>query len=134
MNLLRTDFLETGIFGLLTNSDQSLMLCTLEHAYPVGEGQVKTYFPKILPGVYTCKRGMHRLEGMAQPFETFEIMGVEGHDNILFHAGNVNADSSGCVLLGLSRLGDKEILQSRAAFQQFMESLKYVDSFELVVT
>lgn len=131
-------FTPTGIFGVLTTDDGvGIFAHTLEHAYhdvnnpdPVANH----YIPKVPPGTYTCVRGMHELAGMAQPFETFEITGVTGHTDILFHSGNTNADSAGCVLLGLQRVGDEEILQSRVAFQNFMELTKYVDSFELIVS
>ena len=133
MKLTRTDFLATGILGTLTTTDLSLEFFTLEHAYLDNSDGTDKFVPKVPPGVYTCKRGMHQLDRMPIPFETFKITGVVGHDNILFHVGNTNADSSGCVLLGKMRLTKTEILQSRAAFAAFMDSLKYVDLFELTV-
>lgn len=131
--LKRLSFLETGVFGELL-SDSSIHFCfTLEHAYADYSTNPPTYVSKIPNGVYTCKRGMHILEGMSAPFETFEITGIPGHTNILFHVGNVNADSAGCVLLGTLQAEGSEILNSRLAFTQFMDSLKYLDSFDLTV-
>ncbi len=130
MKLTRTDFTKYGVFGILISEDQSDVYCTLEHAYPQTDG---TYISKLLTGTYTCVRGIHQLEGMAHPFEAFEIQGVPYHTNILLHVGNTNSDSSGCVLVGLSRI-DTEILHSKDAFVKFMDSLMGVNSFVLTVS
>jgi hypothetical protein len=56
-------------------------------------------------------------------YNTFEIVPVPGHSRLLFHVGNVEEDSLGCVLIGSSfgQVGGKAaILGSRAAFQRFM--------------
>lgn len=111
LTLKRTDFTLDGIFGVLLDETGQQIAMTLEHSY---DGQ-----PKIPPGQYLCYRSMHRLEGMDHDFETFEIRGVEGHSNLLFHWGNFNKDSSGCILLGESRTGEM-ITHSRDTFQKFM--------------
>ncbi len=129
MKLTRTDFTKYGVFGLLISEDQSDVYCTLEHAYPQTDG---TFLSKIPNGQYICKRGIHRLEGMTSDFETFEIQGIPYHSNILFHVGNINSDSSGCVLLALSRI-ETEILHSKDAFVKFMDSLVGINSFTLTV-
>ncbi len=115
-----------GIFGVLMVG--STEFACLEHAYPQPDGGYK---PKLQPGTYVCVRGQHRLD--SGPIETFEITGVPGHSGILFHYGNYNRDSNGCVLVGKEREGDM-ITLSRTAFQNFMDLLKGVDSFNLIVT
>jgi hypothetical protein len=130
MRLLRTDYLATGIFGLLLSENTAYSWYTLEHAYDDGQGGFK---PKVPGGVYTCQRGSHQLLGMAFPFETFEITNVPGHTNILFHVGNTNSDSAGCVLLGAARQADIGILESRVAFQMFLDTLEGVASFDLTI-
>ena len=130
VELVRTAFLPEGIFGLLSPDGASLLLYTLEHSYSDGTG----FVPKIPPGTYTCVRGIHQLAGMAQPFETFEIQGVAGHTNLLFHVGNYNQDSEGCVLLGLSRQDNTTILHSKEAFDAFMKLQDGVDQFTLTVS
>lgn len=122
--LTRKQFLDTGIFGELRDEKGGLVAVTLEHSY--------SCVPKIPPGTFTCKRGMHRLESMNQDFETFEIMDVPGHSNILFHFGNVNGDSAGCVLLG-EEVWHEMITKSRITFAAFMALQAGVDSFELLV-
>lgn len=137
MKLTRTDYLETGIFGFLADEYGANMYCTLEHAYPIvpdGGSASTNYAPKLPNGIYECIRGMHQLQDMIAPFETFEITGVPGHTNILFHSGNFNSDSAGCVLLGMARIGNSEITSSKIAFQKFMEEMTGIDSFELEVS
>ena len=130
MNLVlkRTDSTEDGIFGVLTPIDSdAVIVYTLEHAYNGPEWQ-----PKIPNGVWICKRGMHTLEHHPEPFETFEILGVPGHTNLLFHVGNFNQDSEGCVLLGNSR-SLNAVIGSRGAFAHFMDLQKGCDYFTLTV-
>ncbi len=127
MLLERIHFLAEGIFGQL--SDDSGFSChTLEHSYPVGE----SYEAKLPQGDYLCRRGFHQLAD-GKSFETFEIAEVPGHTGILFHWGNYNKDSAGCVLLGMKRLPTM-IMFSRKAFNSFMYHLKGVDEFTLMVT
>ncbi len=133
MILSRHDYLPTGIFGTLFDNSlgSNFLLMTLEHSYfPASKFVPLTFTPKVPPGVYVCKRGIHQLEN-AIPFETFEITGVPDHTGILFHCGNKNDDSKGCVLLGMARQDDLSILQSRLAFQKFMAQLEGVNQFEL---
>jgi hypothetical protein len=74
---------------------------------------------------------------MTEPFDTFEITDVPLHNNILFHPGNYNDDSEGCVLLGkaygMKLNGGKMIVNSRNAFDHFMYLQEGVDSFVLIV-
>lgn len=125
LKLIRRECKADGIFSDLCAENGVKLYSTLEHSYDCK--------PKIPNGTYTCVRGKHRLHGMTEDFETFEITGVEGHQGLLFHWGNWQQDSSGCILLGLSRSGDM-ILHSREAFADFMEGLKGLDSFTLVVS
>jgi hypothetical protein len=85
----------------------------------------------IPPGVYRCKR----FHG-AKYKDTFEIV-VKGHTALLFHAGNIEEDSLGCILLGSTRgkLGkDRAVLNSGNTFKKFMARLEDVDEFTLTIT
>jgi len=131
--LKRNRFRQDGIFGELLKDNGDGFVVTLEHAY---RDQNLNYSPKIPEGSYTCVRGMHRLDGMTEDFETFEITNVPGHTNILFHVGNFNNDSSGCILLGSNVLkadAGWSIQSSRVAFTRFMELQEGVDKFTLIV-
>lgn len=133
--LTRTEYLSTGIFGLLLSEDDELELYTIEHAYatqPDGTVGSLVYQPKVPQGAYTCVRGTHALSnGVA--FETFEITNVPGHTGVLIHPGNSENDSHGCVLLGLSRSGDL-ILHSKDAFNKFMKLQTGVNEFKLYIS
>ena len=129
LKLIRSKFELYGIEGELFD-DKGLHVCfTLEHAYQQPDG---SYLPKLPVGFYLCQRGQHRLNGMTNSFETFEITAVPGHTNILFHKGNYNNDSEGCVVLGKA-IGTGCILESALAFGAFLQLEEGIDSFTLSV-
>ena len=123
-----------GIFSDLRTPNGDLVAQTLEHAY---ENDIQELNAKIKPGMYLCKRGKHELHGMTEPFETFEVTGVPGCVGILFHWGNYNRDSEGCILVGKSieRAEDQTqmVTHSREAFAAFMRLQEGVDEFTLIV-
>jgi Family of unknown function (DUF5675) len=132
--LKRLEFREDGIFGELLSGTGEFICITLEHAYPV-EGSDPQ--PKVPEGVYKCQRGTHQLHPDKPKFETFQITNVPGHWGVLFHQGNYNKDSEGCVLLGTG-LGwtaqkQKMITGSKIAFDKFMKLFAGVDDFTLEV-
>lgn len=122
-----------GVFGRLLDEHGQEIAVTLEHAYESG---VEGYSPKIAAGTYTCQRGFHLLHNMTQKFETFEITGVDGHTNMLFHWGNWNRDSDGCILLGKQRVQSDQgdmVTFSKHTFEKFMALQAGLDSFALMV-
>ncbi len=132
--LTRTRHEADGIFGEL-RSLKEMVAYTLEHAYDDGLGR-GSFCPKLPAGVYTCKRSQHRLHGMTNDFETFQVMDVPGHSGILFHAGNFNQDSEGCILLGSAIApyrGGHMITNSRKEFAEFMALQRGVSEFKLEV-
>lgn len=132
--LNNSQFRSDGIFGELVDDNHNLIAHTLQHSY--GD-DASGWTPKIPDGEYLCVRGMHRLHNMTEDFETFEITGVEGHTNLLFHWGNYDADSEGCVLLGMgiaeSAPGIQMITFSKAAFARLMKIQERCDHFTLHV-
>lgn len=134
--LTRKDRRPDGIFSELRNQTGELLAVTLEHAYPSPFPEGSGWAPKIPNGTYTCRRGQHRLHGMTEDFSTFEITGVAGHQNLLFHWGNYNKDSEGCVLVGkaLAQAGASEMItNSRATFAELMELQAGLEHFTLTV-
>lgn len=135
LTLDRCMFEKDGIFGVLRDESDNVIAVALEHAYP----KDSRFLPKLPDGTYTCKRGMHRLHGMTNAFETFEICGVPGHTNILFHWGNYNKDSEGCVLLGRRVVQNPDspkeqmITSSKNTFLKFMDIQKGINQFTLIV-
>jgi len=84
----------------------------------------------IPAGMYHCRR----FRGTKWP-TTFEIL-VPGHTALLFHAGNVEADTEGCILLGetTSKLtGHRAVLNSGRTFARFMELTQHRSDFDLLV-
>lgn len=125
-----------GIFSVLSDSQGKEIAKTLEHAYPCDNGSVGGYIPKVSAGSYLCQRGFHRLHPDKPGFETFQVMGVKNHDGILFHKGNVQDDSKGCILVGRSVITGptgQMIEASRIAFDAFLKLLVGFDSFQLSV-
>lgn len=133
MRLTRSAFRKDGIFGRLYNEHGVPVAYTLEHAY---EQLGNLWLPKLYEGQFICVRGIHKLHN-GIPFETFEITGVKGHDNILFHAGNFDKDSEGCVLVGQAIAkqadGNQMITNSKHTFADLMSSLTGVREFMLTV-
>jgi Family of unknown function (DUF5675) len=123
---------DDGIFSTLFFNDEKFAV-TLEHAFEDADG---AYFPKLLRGAtYKCVRGPHQLEHGPR-FEAFEITGVPGHSGILFHVGNFNKDSDGCVLLGASLHTESSawwIDDSLDTFKRFMAAVADVDEFDIIV-
>lgn len=130
LKLENIEFSEHGIFGILEDENNFFALNTLQHAYPSNDAFL--WKPKLPPGDYVCVRGFHRLPSMVDVFETFEITNVPGHTGILFHVGNFNKDSEGCVLLAYGRKGN-DLIESKAGFQAFMDYVDGIDQFDLTV-
>jgi len=115
-----------GTFGVLLFNNTPFAV-TLERQWLNNKPSISC----IPAGNYICKRVNSPKFG-----DTFEITGVPGRTHILFHKGNVDNDSHGCVLIGekFGILGaDSAILDSKGGFNEFMAILKEVDDFNLTI-
>lgn len=68
--------------------------------------------------------------------ETFQVMNVPGRDAVLFHAGNVVADTHGCILLAqyFGKLKEnRAVLNSGATFKAFMDLMAGYASANLTI-
>ena len=84
----------------------------------------------IPAGQYLCKR----YHSKKYP-NTFEVTGVEGRSKILFHSGNTEKDTKGCILIGsrYGLLGSRHaILRSKIVFDKFIKALG--DDYEFILT
>lgn len=127
--LRRIAYRPDGIFSVLL-LDGAPRFVTLEHAYQNPSG----WQPIIPAGEYQCQRGTHQLTSSG-PFETYEVTGVAGHTGLLFHWGNANKDSEGCVLVGMQfgLYASAQVLVSRPAFLNFMDWASARQSLSLSV-
>lgn len=132
LKLVRGQFRKDGIFGSLLDEYGNELAVTLEHAYQDGTD----FWPKLPDGVYRCVRGIHHFNGATTGFETFEITKVPGHTGILFHVGNYNKDSDGCILVGrnIVPIADCQAISASAlTFDDLMDFLEEVNEFTLTV-
>lgn len=82
-------------------------------------------------GSYTCRRVMSPKFG-----STFEVINVQGRQEILLHKGNIEEDSHGCILIGEQfepLNGEPAILASAKGFQEFLDLTELMDNFNLFV-
>ena len=122
--LHRVSILPDGCFGVLMY-DNVPFAVTLERTYDPGNTV------KIGLGNHECHRSRYNRGN----YDTFEIT-VPGHDRILFHKGNTELHSEGCVLVAesFSTFGDKPgVALSAEGFKEFMLRTRDVDSFILEV-
>ena len=116
---------ETTLGVLIIEDDPRY--CTLEDAWLNNEIGISC----IPCGRYACARVLSPKFG-----DTFEIKNVPQRSHILFHAGNTNLDTRGCVILG-STFGEvagvPAVLGSRDAYNRFLKRLQDVDAFTLDV-
>ena len=95
---------------------------------------------RIPAGTYRCQRTWYVKGG----YETFEIMHVPNRSRVLFHRGNTQEDTEGCVLVGLRvgtlKVADEDsgerkykiaVLSSRKAFKVIMKSQEGKSAFWL---
>ena len=115
--LTRKLYREDGIFGELVSEDGTHIFQTLEHAYQTDDG----WYPKVQEGVHPCIIYQSPKHGYNVPL--LNALEDQGHTYEL-HSGNYNADSIGCILVGLTQLlepnGVMMITGSKTAFGQIM--------------
>lgn len=114
-------------FGVLIEDYEGPFAVTLEDPWKLNVPNISC----IPTGKYICKRVYSPRFG-----NTFEIKGVPGRTHILFHKGNTEADTRGCILVAEEfgvLTADLAILKSRAGYEEFMEKLKGEDYFVLTI-
>ncbi len=117
VTIQRTHSRADGTFGVLDIN--GLPICvTLERKW----AENRTGESCIPAGCYVARRVLSPKFG-----NTFEITGVGGRDAILFHWGNIDLDSHGCVILGENFIsgtrGQCSVASSKIAFAEFMQQL-----------
>jgi len=80
---------------------------------------------------YLCQR----YSSMKYP-DTFQIINVPGRSYVLFHAGNIDEHTKGCILLSqyFGKLkNNRAILNSGKTFKDFMTLMTGIDRFHLTI-
>lgn len=86
----------------------------------------------IKAGTYRCVRSFYYKGG----YQTFEII-VEGHTRILFHKGNIEEHSLGCVIVAESFGvfgGKTAVLDASHGFSELMQLSAGLQEFPMIVT
>jgi len=129
--IIRSPSNEDGTFGMMLDG-QSPFCLTLEREW-VDNKKGESCIPN---GIYLCKRVQSPKFG-----NTFEICNVPNRTEILFHKGNIEDDSHGCIILGEQfepirtyEHGLKNgVLSSGKAMEEFLERTEGIDEFRLYV-
>ena len=117
---------EDGTFGVLIHNNIPFCL-TLEPEWQNNKQNISCIPPKH----YTCQKVNSPKFG-----STFEIKRVPNRTHVLFHKGNVETDTLGCVILGEqfeSLNGKCAILRSGKAFDEFINLTKGLITFNLQI-
>lgn len=125
--LLRVAYTEIGTFGVLIYNNIPFAV-TLERAWS-GNKVGTSCIPE---GNYKCSRTLSPKFG-----DTFEVKEVPGRTHILFHKGNLEEDSHGCILVGEQfefwSDGRPSILASKHGFEEFLNIFRHDNDFELEI-
>lgn len=117
---------EWGTFGVL-RIQKEVFCVTLEPADRLNRVNVSS----IPAQQYLIERHQSPTFG-----ETFRVKDVPGRSAILFHPGNVQGNTEGCILLGqyFGKLKEnRAVLNSGASFKAFMEALSGHDVAHLTI-
>ena len=127
VELIRLEKGDDGTFGVL-RLDGRVFCVTLE---PPDRGN-RPDVSCIPAGRYRCRRVASPRFGAA-----FEVEDVPDRSHILLHAGNVAADTRGCVLLGRefgAVAGRRGVLRSGDAVARFLERCGGAEGLELTIS
>jgi len=116
-----------GSFGALTFNSQPICV-SLEPYMRENERSISS----IPAGQYIAERVVSPKYG-----DVFEVKNIQNLDKVLFHWGNRDRDTRGCILLGESfgvYKNDWAVLSSKVAFNEFMGLLEGKKEFQLTIT
>jgi hypothetical protein len=126
---------EQGALGVLVLDNAIFCFCLL----PDDADQKKFHIPSnnFEHPFYICRRYQSPKHGNTFVISRPETPGlIDGHDYIEFHAGNTEADSLACILLGATTgklKGNRSVLNSGDTFKAFLDYTKNINEFQLTV-
>lgn len=130
--LTRVAYTAQGTFGVLNVLAEPPFAVTLERRWLNNRASTSDVPGSCIPtGGYICGRVQSPRFG-----DTFEVKHVKGRSHILFHKGNLEDDSRGCILVGerFDPLNGKAgVLASADGFAEFRRITSGVDSFTFTI-
>jgi len=127
VEIIRLEESEQGTIGVV-RIDKEVFCFSLEPKNKLNKANESC----IAQGQYLCHRTNSPKFG-----ETFIVANVVDRKNILFHAGNLVSDTSGCIVLGqtVGKLrGNRALLNSGATFKKFLHIMDNEQAFHLTIT
>lgn len=135
MKLIRVSDNGIACYGVLVHADTPFAV-TLERPWRTNRRGESC----IPPGAYEASRCRaspdYDFQDSPRFGNTFQVRNVPGRAQILFHRGNIDDDTHGCILVGESFnpvLGKPGITASREGFAEFLQILAQVDHFRLEI-
>ena len=127
MKIIRVSNIDKCTMGVLIDNEGLPFCLTLENPWLDNQRSISC----IPTGKYKCK-----IVDSPKYGKVYEVLDVPERTHILFHSGNVEKDTRGCILLG-SNFGtlsaQPAVLSSRITVDKFM---KYMDGsdFDLEIS
>ena len=115
-----------GTFGVMVYENTPFAL-SLEREWLDNQRSISC----IPAGTYTCSRVDSPKFG-----DTFEVTNVPNRSHILFHKGNIDDDSHGCIIVGEQYgvfQGSPAVLASSAGYKELHKILREDDVFRLII-
>lgn len=126
ITLIRVSYHHDGTFGVLLDENVPFAL-TVEREWLNNVRDISC----IPVGKYICRRVRSPKFG-----DTFEVTDVPDRTHILFHWGNIEDDTEGCIVVAeqFESLGEKvAVLSSKKGYSEFKKRTKDVDAFILEI-
>lgn len=127
LRLTRSPFMPT--YGVLLREDGVPFALTLERPWLDNQRSVSC----IQPPADTYRAVRHKSPRFG---ETFLLQDVPGRSEILFHKGNIDDDTHGCILVGEQFnpvLGEDGITASKEGFAEFMATVRGLNEIEVAI-
>ena len=116
------------MFGVLLNENRVPMFTTLERPWKDNAENISC----VPAGSYQFRRVFSPKHGL----EVFQALNIPGRTLVEIHPGNFITDTLGCILIGTSfssQQGHEGIMDSKIAFNLFMQRLSGVDRIIVII-
>ena len=135
ITIKRIAYTEDGTFGVILSNDVPFAV-TLERQW-LDNRRSKSCIPAGKYTVTRCNKSPdYGYQNSPRFGDTFMVDSVPNRSKILFHKGNLDDDSHGCILVGEqfgTLSGDTAILASKHGFDEFLRIHRNVNAFNLEI-